>query len=398
MIAVLDHFTKYAFAFPVRNHEAVTVAKYLIERVFLLYGVPTQLLSDRGAEFEGSVMSEACRLMEIDKIRTMSYKPLTSRVMERVHRTLNTMLGKIMSEQQRDWDNHVAYVLAAYNATEHSATGYTPNMLVCGRELRFPNELMYADVEDDDVTLISSIAFVTERQALFQKAFTVAPEMLGKAAERSKKPYDMRVKPTTYKVGDWVYYFCPRHRVGRSPKWQRFYSGPFLVIELLGTVNLRIQKSARANPMVVYIDKVKQCMGETPVSWLSGDNYNVLLTTLEPEVLTNMFGGTDRGGISTSGDDLETTVIERPKKKAGVPARFLSRVYAKWYNAPSNVYVKIKSEYVNNSAFCVCRFSDMKKAAKKTNFNNKYFPCREQNDKARSYTRLYDFYSAHGEY
>jgi len=137
--------------------------------------------------------------MEIDKIRTTSYKPSTNGALERVHRTLNTMLGKIVSEQQRDWDNHVAYVLAAYNATEHSATGNTPNMLVYGRELRFPNELMYADVGDNEVTFISSIAFVAERQVLFQRAFTLTREMLSKAAERSKQRYDMRVKPTPSK-------------------------------------------------------------------------------------------------------------------------------------------------------------------------------------------------------
>jgi len=74
--------------------------------------------------------------------------------------------------------------------------------------------MMCADVGDDEVTLISSISFVAEGQALFQKAFTLTRKMLGKAAERSKKRYDMRVKPTTYQVGDWVYYFCPRHRVG----------------------------------------------------------------------------------------------------------------------------------------------------------------------------------------
>jgi len=88
-----------------------------------VYGIPTQLLSDRGAEFEGSVMKEVCGLMEIDKIKTTAYKPSTNGALERVHRTLNTMLGKIVSENQRDWDSHVAYVLAAYTATKHSATG-----------------------------------------------------------------------------------------------------------------------------------------------------------------------------------------------------------------------------------------------------------------------------------
>jgi len=37
MVTVLDHFTKYAFAFLVRSHDAVTVAKYLVERIFLVY-------------------------------------------------------------------------------------------------------------------------------------------------------------------------------------------------------------------------------------------------------------------------------------------------------------------------------------------------------------------------
>jgi len=204
MVTVLDHFTKYAFAFPVRAHDAVTVAKHLVERVFLVYGVPVQLLSDRGAEFEGSLMTEVCRLLEIDKIRTTSYKPSTNGALERVHRALNTMLGKIVSENQRDWDTHVAYVLAAYSATEHSATGYSPNMLVYGRELRFPNELLYADVDDHEVAPVSSVEFVAERQFMFQKNFALARETLGSAAECSKKRYDMRVKPAVYTVGDWV--------------------------------------------------------------------------------------------------------------------------------------------------------------------------------------------------
>jgi len=157
MVTVLDHFTKYGFAFPVRAHDAVTVAKHLVERVLLVYGVPLQLLSDRGAEFEGSLMTEVCRLLEKDKIRTTSYKPSTNGALERVLRTLNTMLGKVVSENQRDWDTHIAYVLAAYNATEHSATGYSPNMLVYGRELRFPNKLLYADVGNQDVAAVSSV-------------------------------------------------------------------------------------------------------------------------------------------------------------------------------------------------------------------------------------------------
>jgi len=76
-----------------------------------------------------------------------------------------------VSENQQDWDNHVAYVLAAYNATEHSSTGYSPNMMVYGRELRFPNELMYVDVGDDEISSVNPVGYVAEKTNVIHKIF-----------------------------------------------------------------------------------------------------------------------------------------------------------------------------------------------------------------------------------
>jgi hypothetical protein len=70
--------------------------------------------------------------------------------------------------------------------------------------------------------------------------------------------------------GQWVWYYYPRRYTQRSQKWQRFYIGPLLVVKQLGAVNFVIQKSAKATPMVVHIDKLKLCRGETPKSWLTG--------------------------------------------------------------------------------------------------------------------------------
>ena len=48
------------------------------------------------------------------------------------------------------------------------------------------------------------------------------------AARRSKRYYDMRVRPQCYSVDDWLDYFNPRKFVGRQDKWRRKHSGPFL--------------------------------------------------------------------------------------------------------------------------------------------------------------------------
>jgi len=271
------------------------------------------------------------------------------------------MLGKVVSENQRDWDGHVAYVLAGYNATEHSTTRYSPNMLVYGRELRFPNELMYTDVGNDGPSTVSSDDFVAERQELSKKSFEAARETLGNAAERSKRRYNMRVKPIAYEVGYWVYYFCPRHRVGRSPKWQNFYIGQFLVIENLGAVNLKIQKSARANAMVVHVDNIKHCAGVTPASWLGGvssDNKN-------------------GRGIGT-----------RPKRNVAIPARYLSRIYAVLL-CISEVNTCERLNFDNNPDLSLCVISEVKTTTQRpSKLLFKCQTCDEEEDCDRAYTTL----------
>jgi len=128
------------------------------------------------------------------------------------------MLGKIADEKQKDWDVHVAYVMTAYNATVYSATVFTPNRLVFGREMRYPNEIMYLGVEDKIMDDKSYSDFVEDQRKNFRDGFDRARESLGPNADSSRKRYDLRVRPNMYKVGDYVFYFCPRYRVGRSPK------------------------------------------------------------------------------------------------------------------------------------------------------------------------------------
>ena len=102
--------------------------------VFSRFGMPLQLLTDRGPEFEGELFTELCKWIEIDKIRTTAYRAATNGMVERFHRTLNAILGKIINENQRNWCEKVPIAAAAYRASVHETTGYTPNRLVWSRD------------------------------------------------------------------------------------------------------------------------------------------------------------------------------------------------------------------------------------------------------------------------
>ena len=266
MLTVMDHFSKWAEAIPLRNHTAPTVARTLMTHVFSRFGMPLQLLTDRGPEFEGELFTELCKWMEIDKIRTTAYRAATNGMVERFHRTLNAILGKIISENQRDWCEKVPVAAAAYRASVHEATGYTPNRLMLGRETRAPLDIVVGCSPEEQQSYESTDQFVAERQQRMREMYSVVREHLRRAAERRKKNYDVRVKPAQFKEGDWVWYYYPRRYAQKSPKWQSLYTGPFKVTRILPPSNAVIQRSKRTQPFVVHFEKLKRCYKVPPTS------------------------------------------------------------------------------------------------------------------------------------
>ena len=87
IVVIADYFTKWVEALPIHNQEALTVAKKLGDEVFCRFGIPEQLHSDKGKQFEGILMKEICKILNISKSRTTSYHPQGDGLVERFNRT-----------------------------------------------------------------------------------------------------------------------------------------------------------------------------------------------------------------------------------------------------------------------------------------------------------------------
>ena len=110
--------------------------------MFSRFRAPQQLLSDRKPGFQSDLFTQLIRCMEVDELNTSPYQPTTNGEVERFHRTLNSMLGKVVMDSQRDWDQRLSLVMAAYRALPHEFTGYSPNRLCLGREVKMPSDLI----------------------------------------------------------------------------------------------------------------------------------------------------------------------------------------------------------------------------------------------------------------
>ena len=185
-------FSRRTEAFPVRNHTAPTVARVLVEQLFTRFGVPNGILTDLGGGFQGQLFTELCKKFEIHQVHTTAYEPVTNGQVERFHRTLNSMLGKAVQQNQRDWDDRLRYVTAAYRTSRHESTKFTPNMMVFGRENRAPADLVLSPVQGESERFDSVDDYVFELQSKFREAHHLARNHLRTAAKRCKETMTSR--------------------------------------------------------------------------------------------------------------------------------------------------------------------------------------------------------------
>ena len=255
-----DHFTKWITAVPLPNQETKTVANALIEYVISVFGVPREIYTDQGSNFESKLFQELCDLLGIQKSRTCPYCPQSNGYIEAFNKSLAQLLRAYCDENQRDWDVHLPFVMMAYRSSVHESTGYSPNELMLGWNIQLPVDLVFGTSSQNLITDMDE--FVERQQEYMAKVHCQARQNAQSAKEKQKHYYDK--SSTSHKVklfrpGNKVWYYRPRKKSGRTPKLQKFWEGPFVVIEQLNPFIYRIGKSFRRDgkEMVVHIDKLR---------------------------------------------------------------------------------------------------------------------------------------------
>ena len=132
ILIIGDYFSKWTEAYAIPNQEATTVARVLVEEFVARFGIPRQIHSDRGRNFESKVFQEMCKSLGMDKTRTTPLHPQSDGMIEHFNRTIERMLSKFVAENQRDWDSHLPILMMAYRSAVHETTSFTPCELMFG--------------------------------------------------------------------------------------------------------------------------------------------------------------------------------------------------------------------------------------------------------------------------
>lgn len=128
-------------SFAVPDQETETVAKKLVHEFICRLGVPIQVHSDQGRNFESALFSEMTKLLGIQKTRTTALHPQSDGMIERFNKTVGNMLATLVEKDQKNCDEILP--MMAYRSADQETTSYSPNMMMLGREARLPVDLVY---------------------------------------------------------------------------------------------------------------------------------------------------------------------------------------------------------------------------------------------------------------
>ncbi len=216
--------------------------------------VPEVLLTDQGSQFCGRMVKQLCQLLGIEKIRTLPYHPQFNGIVERMHGTLKSVLGRCVDDKV-DWVSQVPLALYVLRQMPHSDSGFSPFDLVFGFRVRTPLDALYHgiyEVEGKEMNVCDWVAGLIER---LERMRDCAALKMCKGKESRLRYYNKGSKMRAFEVGDLVLYRIP----GMSCKLADSWEGPYKVLDRKGEVNYKIAKVGKeSHSKVVRVNCMKK--------------------------------------------------------------------------------------------------------------------------------------------
>ncbi|VFQ62673.1 unnamed protein product [Cuscuta campestris] len=240
IIVAVDYFTKWIEAEPLVGGTSEQCSKFVSNNILCRYGVPRQITTDNGTQFEAGHFNEFLQDWKIKHTYSSVAYPQGNDQVENANRTIMDGIKKRLESYKGAWVDQLPNVLWAYRATPRRATGETPFSMCYGLEARAPSEMFIPTwreenykAQENEKTMATDLHFIEERR---ERAFLRAENY----RRQVKEYYDCKVRPREFRVGDLVLRKREASQPTKGGKFAKSYEEPYKVtfVLSLGTYKL----------------------------------------------------------------------------------------------------------------------------------------------------------------
>ncbi len=148
ILVVVDRFSKTARFIPLpKLPSAKETAELIMNHVFRVFGIPLDIVSDRGPQFSSRFLGAFCKLVGATASLSSGFHPESNGQTERINQDLETTLRCMAANNPTSWATYIIWAEYAHTTLQFSATrlspfecqfGYTPPL--------FPEEESQVDI------------------------------------------------------------------------------------------------------------------------------------------------------------------------------------------------------------------------------------------------------------
>ncbi len=257
ILTIVDKLTKYTHFIPCNTTiNEIETAKLFHDHIWMHYGLPRQVITDRDARWTGSFWEHLTSLVGIQRSLTTAYHPQADGQSEIMNQTLEVALRAFVSPELDDWSNLLPAFTFAYNNMEHTATGFAPSYLLRGFQPLTPSDLLAQTSQTLDRPSVENSNAESFAEGM-TAVRTQAIDSLKVAQAFQEEYYNRGRSFMEFKEGDLVMINPDslnllRSSKGKGRKLRMKYDGPFEVLQKLSdvTYRLRMPASYKIHPVI----------------------------------------------------------------------------------------------------------------------------------------------------
>jgi hypothetical protein len=204
VFVVVDRFSKMAILTACKKNITVEdTAKLFFERVWVHFGIPQTIISDRDNRFLNTFWSSLWSLLDTKLTKSTTFHPQIDDQTEVINWMIVHILRMYNSKNPRTWDESLPYVQHSYNRALHSSTGHSPFQVGLGFQPLGPIDvaLPLATTQTDSSHVHSETNKSTRFIEWIQHICQQVHEILQKANAKYKQCHDQHRVPHT--VSGW---------------------------------------------------------------------------------------------------------------------------------------------------------------------------------------------------
>ena len=191
LLTIVDHFSKYGFAYAIRDKKAETIRNYLAQAFVI--GEPQMLHTDNGKEFVNELLTNWLEKRNIKHILGGKYHPQSQGAVESFNKTIQKFLNEAYTNSMFNGDEEwslplmVSDFLHYYNNKRvHSTTKMIPREILFNFKIKSIVDQVIMNTENSRKAFLQEIDFEVGDSVLLTSWMTQLPNKRIRSFKREK--------------------------------------------------------------------------------------------------------------------------------------------------------------------------------------------------------------------